>query len=99
MAASRSVYLSLPLLVLAGLLGANFMSANNAILQHRITDDVRGRVMGTYMLTFGLMPLGAMPMGLLADRVGTPAAVATGAIVSSVLAAVLGMASRTLREL
>jgi MFS family permease len=99
MAVSRSVYLSLPLLVLAGLLGANFMSANNAILQHRITDDVRGRVMGTYMLTFGLMPLGAMPMGLLADRVGTPAAVATGALISSVLAAVLGIASRTLREL
>jgi MFS family permease len=99
MTASRSVFLTIPLLVVAGLLGANFMSANNAILQHRITDDVRGRVMGTYMLTFGLMPLGAMPMGLLSDRIGTPAAVATGAVVSSVLAASLGIASRTLRDM
>ena len=45
------------------------------------------------------MPLGAMPMGLLADRLGTPAAVAAGAIASSVLTAGLGLASRPLREL
>jgi MFS family permease len=93
-ATSRTVYLTLPLLVVAGLLGAHFMSSNNAIIQHRITDDVRGRVMGTYMLTFGLMPLGAMPMGLLADHVGTQVAVAIGAITSSLLAAVLGLSTR-----
>jgi predicted MFS family arabinose efflux permease len=98
-AVSHSVYFTLPLLVIAGLLGANFMSANNAILQHRITDDVRGRVMGIYMLTFGLMPLGAMPMGLLADRLGTPTAVATGAVLSSLFTAGLGIASQTLREI
>jgi MFS family permease len=98
-ALSRTVYLTLPLLVITGLLGAYFMSSNNVLLQHRITDDVRGRVMGTYMLTFGLMPLGAMPMGLLADHLGTPTAVATGAILSSVFAAGLGVASKPLREL
>ncbi len=98
-AASRSVFLTLPLLVCAGILGASYMSTNNALLQHRITDDVRGRVMGAYMLTFGLMPLGAMPMGILADHVGTPFAVATGAIISSVLAALVGFSSRELREL
>jgi hypothetical protein len=26
------------------------MSGNNALVQHRVTDDVRGRVMGAYML-------------------------------------------------
>lgn len=98
-AVSRSVYLTLPLLVCAGILGASYMSTNNALLQHRITDEVRGRVMGAYMLTFGLMPLGAMPMGILAGHVGTPIAVATGAVVSSVLAALVGFSSRELREL
>lgn len=98
-AASRSIYLSLPLLVCAGILGASYMSTNNALLQHRITDDVRGRVMGAYMLTFGLMPLGAMPMGLFANYVGTPIAVATGAVVSSALAAWVGFSSAALREL
>jgi predicted MFS family arabinose efflux permease len=98
-AASQWVYLTLPLLVVAGLLGANFMSANNAMLQHRIADDVRGRVTSTYMLTFGLMPLGAMPMGFAASRLGTPAAVAIGALASSLLAALIGVASRGLRDL
>ena len=98
-ALSRSVLLTVPLLVLAGISGAAYMSMNNVLLQHRIADDVRGRVMGAYMLTFGLMPLGAMPMGLLADRFGTQTAVATGAILSSALAALLGLRSRELREL
>jgi len=96
---SRSLWLTLPLLVLAGLLGSSFMSANNALLQHRVTDEIRGRVMGVYFLTWGLMPLGALPMGLLADLVGAPTAVATGAVVSSVLAAGLGACSRSLRSL
>jgi hypothetical protein len=76
-----------------------YMSTNNAQLQLRITDEVRGRVMAAYVLTWGLMPLGAMPMGIAADRFGTPAAVAAGAILSSTFAAALGVRSRALREL
>jgi len=98
-ALSNTVVLTVPLLVLAGISGAAYMSMNNVLLQHRIADDMRGRVMGAYMLTFGLMPLGAMPMGLLADRFGTQTAVATGATISSVLAALLGLRSRAVREL
>lgn len=98
MALSRSVWLSLPLLFVAGLVGATFMSTNNVLIQTRITDDVRGRVMGAYLLTFGLMPLGAMPMGLAANRWGAPTAVAVGAVLSSTLAAIVGLLSRELRE-
>ncbi|MDP9365246.1 MAG: MFS transporter, partial [Chloroflexota bacterium] len=98
-ARSPSVWLSLPLLVGAGLLGSSFMSSNNVLLQQRIGDDVRGRVMGAYMLTFGLMPLGALPMGMVAERFDAPTAVAAGAIVSSLLTAWLGVSSRALRQL
>jgi hypothetical protein len=45
------------------------------------------------------MPLGSLPMGMLAGRIGTPGAVAAGAIVSSVLAALLGLSSPALRDL
>jgi hypothetical protein len=51
------------------------------------------------MLTWGFMPLGSLPMGNLADRVGITTAVAAGAIVSSVLAAVYGLRSPVLRAL
>jgi predicted MFS family arabinose efflux permease len=98
-ALSRSLWITLPLIFSAGLLGAAFMSSNNAVVQHRVTDDIRGRVMGTYMLTWGLMPLGSLPMGIVADHVGTPTAVAAGAIVSSLLAGLLGLLSPALREI
>jgi predicted MFS family arabinose efflux permease len=96
---SRSLWITLPTIFLGGVLGAAFMSGNNAMIQHRVSDDVRGRVMGAYMLTWGFMPLGSLPMGMVADRVGITAAVAAGAIVSSVLAALYGLRSPALREL
>jgi MFS family permease len=98
-ALSRTLWVTLPMLFLAGVLGAAFMSGNNAMIQHRVSDDVRGRVMGAYMLTWGFMPLGSLPMGILADRIGITAAVGAGAIVSSVLAALYGLRSPALREL
>lgn len=98
-AASRTLLLTLPLLLIAGLMGSSFMSMSNVLLQHRISDEIRGRVMGAYLLTFGLMPLGALPMGMVADRMGAPFAVTAGAIVSSLLAAWLGFTSPVLRKL
>lgn len=98
-ALSRTLWLTLPMMFLAGVLGAAFMSGNNAMIQHRVSDDVRGRVMGAYMLTWGFMPLGSLPMGMVADRVGIGTAVAVGAIVSSALAAFYGARSSALREL
>lgn len=98
-ALSRTLWLTLPMMFLAGVLGAAFMSGNNAMIQHRVSDEVRGRVMGAYMLTWGFMPLGSLPMGMVADRVGIGTAVAVGAIVSSALAAIYGSRSSALREL
>ena len=98
-ALSQALWLTLPLLFAAGTLGAMFMSSNNALIQLRIDDAVRGRVMAAYLLTFGLMPLGALPMGIAADLINTQTAVAGGAIASSALAAALGYRSRALPDL
>lgn len=98
-AASSSLWISLPLLFLGSLLGSASMSGNTVLIQHGVTDDVRGRVMGAYMLTWGLMPLGALPMGIAADHFGTTTAVASGAVVSTVLAAALALRSPVLRSL
>jgi MFS transporter, DHA1 family, staphyloferrin A biosynthesis exporter len=96
-ALSCTLWFTLPLHFIAGMLGAAFMSGNNALVQHRVTEDVRGRVTGANMLTWGLMPPGSLPIGMLADLIGTPAAVAGGAIISSVLASVLGLTSSEAR--
>jgi MFS family permease len=72
--------LSLVMLYLGGVCGSSFMSINNTLLHLNVGDEIRGRVMGVYLLTFGMMPLGALPMGYLADRIGMSHAVAIGAL-------------------
>jgi hypothetical protein len=56
------------------------MTVNNTAIQMVITDDVRGRVMSVMMMTFGLMPLGAVPAGIAAQSVGAPPVVAVCAL-------------------
>jgi MFS family permease len=98
-AVSSTVWLSVPLLVLAGVTGAAFFSLNNTLLQLHVDDDIRGRVMGVYMLTYGLMPVGALPMGIVAGWVGAPAAVAGGAMLAAALVLLLALRSDALRTL
>jgi hypothetical protein len=57
-----------------------FMTVNNTVLQSVIPDNVRGRVMSVMMMTFGLMPLGAVPASIAAAFIGTPAVVAIGGV-------------------
>lgn len=96
---STSLWITLPLLISGGIFGGTYMSTNNALLQLRIEDDVRGRVMATYMMTFGLLPLGALPMGLVADFTGIQVAVALGALVCISLILLIASRSRALREI
>ena len=63
-----------------------------------LTDDVRGRVMGVYMLTWGLMPIGALPMGVFASWIGAPATVAAFAGLSSLVIVLLAMSVAALRH-
>ena len=79
------------LMFIAGVIGSTAFSLNTAMVQHRIADEVRGRVMSAYFLTWGLMPLGALPMGALAERFGVQVALIAGAVAASVLVAVLGL--------
>ncbi len=94
-----SLVMMLPLLFCGSMTASFFMSGNTALVQHRIDDAIRGRVMGAYLLTWGLMPLGALPMGLLAGAIGVPLAIAGEAVVCLALTAWLALSSRALRAL
>ncbi len=76
---SSWVILTVVLLFFCGFLGSAFMSLNNTLLHVHLTDEMRGRVMGVYTLTWGLSTIGALPMGFVGDQIGVPAAVAAGA--------------------
>jgi MFS family permease len=71
---------ALPMLIVVGLAQMIFMTVNNTVITSVIPDNVRGRVMSVLMMSFGLMPFGAVPAGILADRFGVPPVVAVGGL-------------------
>ncbi|GBD18898.1 Enterobactin exporter EntS [bacterium HR27] len=75
-------------LLLAGGAGAVYMASTNTLLQLAVDDNIRGRVLSVYLLTWGLLPVGTLPAGAIADAWGAPLAVTVltlAAIVAIVL--------------
>jgi len=63
---------ALPALLLIGFLSAIFMSLNMTLMQFYSSPEMRGRILSMAMMTFGIMPLSAVPFGALAESIGTP---------------------------
>lgn len=77
------------LLGLSGLFSATFLAVNNTVLVMRAADEVRGRVLSINMLTWGLLPVGQLPIGWLADRVGAPNAATIACLLAVLLVLLL----------
>jgi len=70
---SRSVWLSLMLMLFVGGSMMMQMAASNTILQTIVEDDKRGRVMSFYSMAFlGMAPFGSLLAGGLAYHIGAP---------------------------
>jgi MFS family permease len=94
---SRSIWLSMPLMLVTGAGMMVQMAASNTLLQTLVDDDKRGRVMSFWtMAFFGMMPLGSLTAGVLGSRIGAPATVSWGGVAT--IAAVL-LYARKLPEL
>jgi MFS transporter, DHA1 family, staphyloferrin A biosynthesis exporter len=78
---ASSYAVALPLLLLIGLLSAIFMSLNMTLMQTYSSLEMRGRIVSMAMMTFGLMPLSAVPFGALAERIGTPDSLALSGMI------------------
>jgi MFS family permease len=62
------IWLAYPLVFLAGVAMMMVFAFTNSLVQLLVTDEMRGRVMGIYMVAFrGGMPLGALVTGWLAE--------------------------------
>ena len=79
----RWIPLSLLTLVVAGWGFMVLFNMLNTLLQSLVSDDLRGRVMSIYTLTFfGGMPIGALWAGAVAEQYGEPLTVILGATIS-----------------
>jgi MFS family permease len=72
----------------------------NTLLQQLVTDEMRGRVMSMFILSFiGTMPIGNLIAGAAAERFGAPRTLAAGGIIIAVFTAVVTLRNKRLREL
>ena len=82
-------------LLLTGLIGfflVTYDATINTLLQTVSEDDMRGRVLGLYGMTWGFTPLGGFLSGSVASIAGAPFAVALGGVV--ILTYTLGVLAR-----
>lgn len=86
---SRSVPLSLALMVVVGWGVIAMAATTNTLIQLTVPDQLRGRVMSVYTTVFaGSTPIGGLFAGTLAAVASAPVAVAVGGLVSVAAAAI-----------
>ena len=70
---SRVFWLSAVMLLVVGFSATSQLAATNTIVQGRVPDELRGRIMAVYATMFmGVQPLGALVAGGVAKRIGAP---------------------------
>ena len=95
---STVLWLSMAALFLSGAFNSLSQITNLTLLQSAVPEELRGRVMGVFSLTYSLIPLGGLQVGVLAEWLGAPTAVAIGGGVAVVFAMVLALRAGFARE-
>ena len=67
--------------VLASAFSSVYLVSSMTVLQLKVPDNLRGRVMGIHSITFSLIALGGLAIGALATKFSAPVAVVIGAVV------------------
>jgi MFS family permease len=96
---SVSFPLSLILTVALGVASQFYMTIISAILQVNLPNELRGRVMGIYGLTWELMPVGGMIAGAIAEFAGAPMAVGVGGFMVASMALAVALFLPNIRRL
>lgn len=74
---SPNFYWALLALALANMCAQACTTLNNTSIQLLVDDSVRGRMSSIMMMSFGLTPLGVLPLAYLAELAGAPMAIVT----------------------
>jgi MFS family permease len=98
-ASSPWFLLGLAFVLIADIFVNIFQTVNSTLIQMLIPDEVRGRVMSLMMMTFGLTPLGTVPIAAVAEAYGAPVAVGGACVVMIGLVVLFFALSRSLRDI
>jgi len=97
---STRITVSLVFLFLLGFGIVCSVAVSNMLLQKLVSNEMRGRVMSMFMLSFiGAMPIGNLVAGAAAHRFGVQRTLAAGGLIIAVFVLVVTVRSPKLREL
>lgn len=85
-------------MVILGLGDAARRTLNMALIMEVTEDQYRGRVMSVFMMNFGLMPLGVLPAGIIAQILGGRWAIGLLAMMLFLTSVVILVTQKRLRE-
>jgi MFS family permease len=76
------------------------VAVTNTLLQKLVTDEMRGRVMSMFILSFlGAMPIGNLIAGAASTHFGAPHTLATGGVLIAIFVMAVTVKNKRLREL
>ncbi|MCA1593182.1 MAG: MFS transporter [Acidobacteria bacterium] len=91
---------ALPLLFGIGFSMVSFFAVCNTLLQQLVTDEMRGRVMSMWILTFiGTLPVGSFLAGVAAEHYGAQPTLASGGVIIALFVLFIGFRNARLREI
>ncbi|MFC2035301.1 MFS transporter [Chloroflexota bacterium] len=91
--------LSLVILVGVGIGSTGYMALNNTLIQLKTPSEMRGRVMSLFMMTVGLVPLGTLPSGAIAEVTGVAPVVGVSGAILLVFMVVMALTQPRVRKL
>jgi MFS family permease len=90
-------------LIMLSLVGLGFMlvgNVSNSLVQTQTSDELRGRVMGIYTLVmFGVMPIGSLISGVVADRIGETTTIIISAVILLVVTTIIRLTNPEIQKM
>ena len=94
-----SYVLVMVIMFLIGIFNSIYMISIMSSLQMMVPNQMRGRVMGFYGMTWSIMPLGGLQSGWIADNIGAPNAVMIGGLLVAGFAVGPAMLNKQVRNI
>lgn len=95
---AEAYWLALGTILVASFFHSIFMITSMTVMQLKVPDDLRGRVMGFHGIGYSLMPLGGLFIGALATITSVPIAIVAGVSVYLCIICYISLAQSIVRQ-
>ena len=96
---SYNLIISSFLIIFTGLSNSVFMVGSMSLLQMKVPDNLRGRVMGIHTITFSLMSAGALFLGLIAELLSSSISVMLAAALLIIINSFIYLRNSEIRDI